>query len=35
MLLYVNDKEVIDNFYEDVNRLIVDIQFTRRIEENG
>ena len=31
--MYVDDKEVIDNFHEDVNRLIADIQFTRRIEE--
>ena len=35
MLLYADDKEVIDNFHEDVNRLIADKQFTRRIEENG
>ena len=35
MLLYVDDKKVIGNFHEDVNRLIADIQFTRRIEENG
>lgn len=35
MLLYVDDKEVMDNFHEDINRLIADIQFTRRIKENG
>ena len=35
MLLYVDDKEVIDNFQEHVNRQIADIQFTRKIEENG
>ena len=32
MLLYVDDKEVIGNFHEDVNRLIADIEFTRRID---
>ena len=35
MLVYVDDKEVMDNFNEDINRLIADIQFTRRIKENG
>ena len=41
MLLYVEDsftavhKEVIDCFHEHVNRQIADIQFTRKIKENG
>ena len=35
MLLYVDDKEVMDNFHKHVNRQMADIQFTRKIEENG
>ena len=35
LLLYVDDKEVMDNFHGHVNRQFADVQFTRKIEETG